>query len=90
MALQPDASNRNANANDIIMDASRQLNTDVLFATARVQAALGIVSRIVGPKEEWGPWMREHLRSEHVSTLGLDEDKHRPIVNTFLEPDTER
>ena len=32
--------------------------------------------------------MDKHLESEHVSTLGLDEDKHRLIMDMFLEPDT--
>ena len=81
-------SNQNANTDDIAMNASPQPDMKVLIMTTHVQATLGIVLHIVGPKEEWDPWMHKHLESEHVSTLGLDEDKHRLIMDMFLEPDT--
>ncbi|KAI9453882.1 hypothetical protein HD554DRAFT_2179246 [Boletus coccyginus] len=46
------------------MNTSYQMDDDVLVATARIQAALEIVPRIVGPKKVWGPWMRDHLKVE--------------------------
>ena len=49
------------------MNAPQQLDDNILLATVRVQAALNVVPRIIGPMEQWGPWMRDKLRSELVS-----------------------
>lgn len=53
----------------IIMNTntSHIIDDKVMLATSRIQAALDLVSRIEGPKEDWGPWMRDHLKSEQVS-----------------------
>jgi hypothetical protein len=40
----------------------------VLLATARINAALGVATRIVGPKEAWATWMRDGLVNELVRT----------------------
>lgn len=57
------------------MDAPHEIDEKVLIATARVQAALAVVPRIVGPKEAWGPWMRDGLKTEQVCTVFRVEDK---------------
>lgn len=38
-----------------------------LLVTARVQAALELVPRMVGPAETWKPWICNHLLDEMVS-----------------------
>ncbi|KAF8119136.1 hypothetical protein EV363DRAFT_1306183 [Boletus edulis] len=45
------------------MNASHEIQNEVLLYTGRVQVALQTVPTIVGPKEDWGPWMRDHLAS---------------------------
>ncbi|KIK75811.1 hypothetical protein PAXRUDRAFT_36960 [Paxillus rubicundulus Ve08.2h10] len=46
------------------MTSTYKIRDDVLLATARVQAALALVPRMLGPKEAWGPWMFRNLHSE--------------------------
>lgn len=51
------------------MNVSVGVNTDVLIASGRIHAALKIIPRIIGPKEVWGPWMRDNLQLELVSKV---------------------
>lgn len=69
------------------MNTSYQMDDDVLVATARIQAALEIVPRIVGPKKVWGPWMRDHLKVEEVRSSAFPGKTMSICVLTFLEKD---
>ncbi|KAF8141781.1 hypothetical protein EV363DRAFT_1392209 [Boletus edulis] len=48
------------------MNVSYKIQNEVLLYTGHVQVALETVPTIIGPKEEWGPWMWDHLTSEQV------------------------
>lgn len=49
------------------MNTFLDIDVDVLLTTARVQAALQVIPRIIGPKEAWAHWMRDNLDGELVS-----------------------
>ncbi|KAF8134209.1 hypothetical protein EV363DRAFT_1160616 [Boletus edulis] len=46
------------------MNTSHDIEKDVVVAAARVQAALEVVPRIIGPKEAWAMWMRDNLEHD--------------------------
>ena len=48
------------------MAALPTVDIDVLITTIRVQTALDLVPRLLGPKDTWVPWMRDNLASELV------------------------
>lgn len=50
-----------------IMNSFHNIEKDVIVATARVRAALGLIPCITGPKEAWAIWMRDNLESDLVS-----------------------
>lgn len=49
------------------MNSFHNIPQDAMVIAARVQAALQLVPRIVGPKEAWVIWMRDGLQAEIVS-----------------------
>lgn len=55
------------NSNAVAMHESYQIDRNALLAVVRVQAALSLVPRIVGRKEDWAWWMRDNLGRELVS-----------------------
>ena len=46
------------------MDNGVKITPEVLFRTARVQAALSIIPHNVGPKEVWMAWFRDRLTED--------------------------
>ena len=66
MKLHSLANLSSPNALSIAMNASHKIDKNVLVGMARIKAALQIIPHIVGPKEDWGPWMRDNLKVEEV------------------------
>lgn len=46
------------------MNPSHEIDIEFKMTAVRVQAALELVPRILGPKEAWAPWMRNNLAAE--------------------------
>ena len=50
----------------IAMNMSHGIDTNFHVGMAHIKTALQIIPHIVGPKEDWGPWMRDNLKVEEV------------------------
>lgn len=59
------------------MNTPYKIDKKALVVTARIQAALGIIPHIIGPKEDWGPWMCDGLQAEQVCNHSVVSDKIR-------------
>ena len=50
----------------ISMSMSHKIDTNVLVGMDHIKVALQIIPHIVGPKEDWEPWMWDNLKVEEV------------------------
>lgn len=69
----------------IDMNSSQNVDEKVLLATARVQAAIELVSCMVGTNEACALWMREHLEAELASTLRFCREPRRDFIFYFQD-----
>lgn len=53
---------------------SNEVDEKVLRVSARVQAALTVIPRLVGPRDAWVSWMRDNLERELVRGLLYPND----------------
>ena len=50
----------------IIMNVSYKIDEKVLIVMAYIQATLRIIPCIIGPKENWEPWMHDNLQVKQI------------------------
>ncbi|KAG9309167.1 hypothetical protein JVU11DRAFT_10878 [Chiua virens] len=67
------------------MSQKNQVDPEVLFATAKVQATLDLVPRLIGDRNIWAPWLRDHLYDELISVGDPDSCHPHSILLGSLE-----
>ncbi|KAG9309160.1 hypothetical protein JVU11DRAFT_10870 [Chiua virens] len=67
------------------MSQNNKVDPVVLSATAKVQAALDLVPRLIGDRNIWAPWLRDHLYNELTSVRDPDSSHPHSTLLGSLE-----